>query len=129
MSSRPVAPWRVVGFDVVFVVLPVACVAVVAVLATNVPRWSWVSALGAAAIGALVGLRLTRAPKDSTVPGWVFTAALGAACFLVPLLSSLRDSITIVPFAFGTGLIAVISISLLVRRRRDPESFAARRHS
>jgi hypothetical protein len=127
MSEHPIARWRLIGFDAVFVTLPLALIAGVTALAIGAPRWSLAAAIGAGIVGALVGLRLIRLPAESRAPAWAGTVGIGVACLSGPFLNPFPNRITVIPGAFLTVMLAVISASLLVRRRRHPESFRVAR--
>jgi hypothetical protein len=127
MSEDPIARWRLIGFDVVFVTLPLALVAGLAALAIGAPGWSLAAGVGAGTVGAHVGLRLIRLPEESRVPSWAGTVGIGIACVSGLFLGHVSNRISIVPGAFLTVMVVVISVSLLVRRRRHPESFGIAR--
>jgi hypothetical protein len=122
MQEAPVARWRIVGFYVLFAALPIATAAAAIALAVSAPRWSLAAVLGAAGLGALVGVALDRLPTDMALPPWVFTVGIAAACFLTSALH-VSDAVAAVALAFAAGLLGVLCVSLIMRRLHHPESF------
>jgi uncharacterized membrane protein YdcZ (DUF606 family) len=123
MQDITVARWRIVGFYILFAALPIATAAAAIAVAVDAPRWSLAAAICAAALGGLVGIAVGRLPPDATLPPWAFTAGLAGACFVTTALSSVADDVAAVVRGFAAGLLAVTSSSLIVRRKRHPETF------
>jgi hypothetical protein len=122
MQEAPVARWRIIGFYVLFAALPVATAAVAIGVAADAPRWSLAAALCAATVGALVAITLGRLPADMMLPPWAFTVGIAGACFLVSALD-VSDTVAAVALGFAAGLLGVICVSLILRRKNNPESF------
>jgi hypothetical protein len=127
VREHAIPHWRVVGFAVVFIALPLGFTAGVVALAIGSPAWSLFAGLGAGGVGALLGVMLIRLPETSRVSGRVSTLSMAAVCFSTQLLTGVPDRILLVPVAFLATMFMVISTSLLLRRQHRPESFRAGR--